>query len=304
MKLLPPIPEALRLSASFLTLHEQDQLWRAALIAAESRGALQRLSSLFGKRIESLRNATVQAGERFGGVAWTDLMDRARDSVEDALWSAYDVASFGLDAMPDALRGKTSQNPTFHRLAAAASGAASGFVGLPGVLFDIPFTTTAILRTIATVARDSGEDLASDETRRACLEVLAFGGPSARADDEAELGYWATRLGVNHLTISLLMRSAASRLGVELSTKLLAQAVPVAGAFTGAALNYAFTDYYQNMARVHFSLRALDRRSGQPIAVRRVFAQAVEAARERRRIRRPKAKPGPVKFLPRAEEII
>jgi len=298
MKTLPPIPEALRSSASFLTPHDQDQLWRAAIIAADSRGVLLRFSSLFGRRIDELRNTVLQAGERFGGSAWSDIAARAQDVVEDTLWAAYGYASFGLDAVPQNLRPKSPRNNLLHRAATAASGAASGFFGLPGVVFDIPFTTATILRSIAEVARDSGEDLSTDETRRACLEVLAFGGPTT-LDDEAEIGYWATRLGVNHLTLNLLMKSAASRFGVVLSEKLLAQAVPVAGALTGAALNYAFTEYYQNSARVRFTLRALERNSGDAEAVRTCFQAALEAARGRRRIRPRKPAAGPLKFLPR-----
>ena len=118
-----------------------------------------------------------QTGERIGGSAWTGLVQRARDMVEDTLWSSYNYATFGLDAVPEFARPSQPRNNRLHRLATAASGAASGFVGFPGVMFDIPFTTMTILRSIAEVARDSGEDLAAEETRRACLEVLAFGGP-------------------------------------------------------------------------------------------------------------------------------
>jgi uncharacterized protein (DUF697 family) len=39
--------------------------------------------------------------------------------------------------------------------------------------------------------------------------------------------------------------------------KLAAQAVPVLGAMAGAATNYAYTTYYQEMAYVHFGLRKL-----------------------------------------------
>ena len=183
------------------------------------------------------------------------------------------------------LRPRQPRNNALHRLATTASGVASGFVGLPGVVFDIPFTTATILRSIAEVARDSGENLSDEETRRACLQVLALGGPG-RVDDEAEIGYWATRIGVNHLTVNLLIRAAAGRFGLILSEKFLAQLVPVAGAVAGGALNYAFTDYYQTMARVHFCLRALERRTGDPAALSACFTQMVRAARNRRRFRR------------------
>jgi hypothetical protein len=210
------------------------------------------------------------------------------------------MATFGLAETPRILRPKKPKSNPLHKLAATASGIASGFIGLPGVLFDIPFTTTAILRSIAEVARDFGEDITSEETKRVCLEVLAFGGPNA-ADDETEIGYWATRIGMNHIAVNLLIKSAASRFGMVVSEKILAQAVPLAGAIAGGALNYAFTDYYQSMARVQFCLRALDRRTGQPAQVRSCFTSMVQAARDRRRImRRPsEGAAAATAFLPR-----
>jgi len=292
------MPDMLADSASFLTASEQDQLWRAAILMADSRGLVMRLTAMFGRRIEALRSRLSKAGDRFGGEAWTELKARAQDAVEDTLWNSYGLATFGLTAVPRIARSKTPRKNGAHRLATAASGVASGFVGLPGVLFDIPFTTTTILRTIAEVARDSGEDIESEGTKRACLEVLAFGGPSDN-DDETEIGYWVTRVGMNHLALNLLMKSAAGRFGLVLSEKFLAQAVPVAGAVAGGALNYAFTDYYQNMAQVHFCLRALDRRTGQPEAVRICFRDMVRAARDRRRITRKPSQEKAVTYLPR-----
>jgi hypothetical protein len=298
MKTYHPMPDMLGDSASFLTASEQDQLWRAAILMADSRGLVMRLTAMFGRRIEALRSRLSKAGNRFGGEAWTELTARAQDAVEDTLWNSYGLATFGLTAVPRIARSKTPRKNGAHRLATAASGVASGFVGLPGVLFDIPFTTTTILRTIAEVARDSGEDIESEGTKRACLEVLAFGGPSDN-DDETEIGYWVTRVGMNHLALNLLMKSAAGRFGLVLSEKFLAQAVPVAGAVAGGALNYAFTDYYQNMAQVHFCLRALDRRTGQPEAVRICFRDMVRAARDRRRITRKPSQEKAVTYLPR-----
>jgi hypothetical protein len=298
MKTYPPMPATLADTASFLTPHEQDQLWRVAILMADSRGFVMRFTAMFGRRIESLRSRISQTGERFGGTAWTELTQRTQDAVEDTLWNSYNLATAGLNAVPNIARPKRPRNNGAHRLVTAASGVASGFVGLPGVLFDIPFTTATILRSIAEVARDYGEDIEAEETKRACLEVLAFGGPS-RADDETETGYWATRVGMNHLTVNLLIKSAAGRFGLVLSEKFLAQAVPIAGAIMGGALNYAFTGYYQNMAQVHFCLRLLDRRTGEPIAVRECFTQMVSAARDRRRIARKPSDETGVTYLPR-----
>ncbi len=283
-------------TSSFMTEHEREMMWRAAVTMADSRGLLMRVTAMFGQRIEAIRSRISKAGDRFGGEAYTALTQRVQDAVEDVLWNSYEFAAAGLDVMPRVMRPKRVGGNRAHKMAAAMSGVASGFVGLPGVLFDIPFTTTTILRSIAEVARDAGEDLRAEDTKRACLEVLAFGGPSS-VDDATETGYWATRIGMNHATVNVLIKSAAGRFGVVLSEKFLTQAVPVAGAVSGGALNWAFTDYYQKMARVHFTLRALDKRTGQPAKVRAAFSEMVAAARDRRRIVRREAKA--TGYLPR-----
>jgi hypothetical protein len=74
--------------------------------------------------------------------------------------------------------------------------------------------------------------------------------------------------------------------------------VPLAGALAGAALNYAFTEYYQNMARVHFCLRALERRTGDPAMVRQCFKDMVQLARDRRRVNRRPGKGAVLRHLP------
>lgn len=285
MIVLPPLPQSLVDETGFLTESERWQLWEAAVLMADSRGLLVRLTALFGRQVEGVQAAISQIGAKFGGETWAGLSGKIQDTVEDVLWSSYSYATFGLDAAPHFIRPKAPRKNRLHRAATTMSGVVSGFAGLPGAFVDIPFTTATILRSIAEVARDSGEDLASEETRRACLEVLAFGSPS-ETGEAAESGYWAARLGVSHLTINLLIRSAAGRFGLILSEKLMAQVVPVAGAVTGGLLNYSFTDYYQSMAKVHFCLRALERRTGDSEAVRLSFETMVRAARDRRRIGR------------------
>ena len=163
-------------------------------------------------------------------------------------------------------------------------------MGLPGVAVDIPFSTLTILRSIAEIARAEGEDVTTDEGRRACLEVLAIGGPGARppgmtagdSEDEAGLGYWTARLGLAALNYSAVVPQAARMLGAALSEKIIGQAVPLAGAVAGAGLNYMFIRYYQEMARVHFTLRAIERAHGSDPAIGQCFERMVESARRRR----------------------
>ena len=51
----------------------------------------------------------------------------------------------------------------------------------------------------------------------------------------------------------------ASRFGVVVSQKIAAQAMPVVGALGGAAVNYAFIEHFQDVARGHFTVRRLER---------------------------------------------
>lgn len=285
MIILPPLPQGLVSQADFLTDQEQEQLWEAALLMSESRGGLVRLAEMFSRQVETARTMVSTVGGRIVGSPWSGLEQKIQDTIEDVLWRSYRYATFGLEKAPASLRPSHPRKNRFHRAITTVSGMVSGFVGLPGILVDIPFTTATILRSIAEVARDSGEDLADEDTRRACLEVLAFGGPISD-DEQPEAGYWAARVGGSHLTINLLVRSAAGQFGMVLSQKLMTQAIPVAGAVGGGLLNYSFTDYYQSMAKVHFYLRALERRTGDPEAVQRCFTAMLEAARDRRKIKR------------------
>jgi hypothetical protein len=146
-----------------------------------------------------------------------------------------------------------------------------------------------MLRSIADIARSEGEDLAEAEARVQCLQVLALGGPS-RGDDAAEFGYFAARAALgravseaaSHVArkglaeksapaIVRLVSQVASRFSIVVSEKAAAQAVPVVGAFGGAAINAVFIDHFQDMARGHFIVRRLERRHGTEI-VRRMYA--------------------------------
>jgi hypothetical protein len=88
------------------------------------------------------------------------------------------------------------------------------------------------------------------------------------------------------------VRRVATILGVSFSQKLMARAMPVVGAVAGGSLNYAFMDYYQQMARVHFTLREMERRYD-PEMVRACMDRLSEQARaaSKRRPRREAAEP-------------
>ncbi|MDO9264504.1 MAG: EcsC family protein, partial [Desulfosalsimonadaceae bacterium] len=59
-----------------------------------------------------------------------------------------------------------------------------------------------------------------------------------------------------------LISQIASRFSIAVSEKAAAQAVPVVGAFGGAAINSLFIDHFQDMGRGHFIVRRLERLHG------------------------------------------
>jgi hypothetical protein len=146
-----------------------------------------------------------------------------------------------------------------------------------------------MLRSIADIARNEGENLRAPETGLACLEVFALGGHPD--DNVLEGGYLAVRgllaksvsdatryVGGRGLALDSapalvrLITQLSSRFGLVVSQKTAAQAVPVLGALSGAAINLAFTEHFQTLARGHFAMRRLER-VYDPVKVRALYAQ-------------------------------
>ncbi|MDD5204319.1 MAG: EcsC family protein [Desulfobacterales bacterium] len=173
--------------------------------------------------------------------------------------------------------GSRPSSDLFHKMAVFATGAGAGAFGLAGLPVELPVSTTIMLRSIADVARSQGELIHVPEAKLACIQVFALGGRS-RADDGAELGYFAVRTALSKAIteaaqyiaerglafhgappVIRFIGQVASRFGVTISEKLAAQAVPVAGAAGAAFLNLIFMDHYQDVARGHFIVRRLER---------------------------------------------
>jgi hypothetical protein len=164
-----------------------------------------------------------------------------------------------------------------HSGLACTSGAIGGAFGLPALAVELPVTTTIMLRAIATIAQKEGEDLADPRTGLACLEVFALGASTANRE-RPESDYFAVRgqlaQGVGEVAdfaldkgvvregapaVVRFLAQIASRFGIVVSQKVMAQAVAVVGAVGGAALNLAFAEHYQDLARGHFTVRRLER---------------------------------------------
>ncbi|WP_244473731.1 MULTISPECIES: EcsC family protein [unclassified Methylobacterium] len=167
-----------------------------------------------------------------------------------------------------------------HKAMAAMSGAVGGAFGLATLAVELPLSTTLMLRSIAGIAREEGEDLAEPENALACVQVFALGTRGAETP-LSESGYFAVRAALaktmaeaaryagnrallDEAAPALIRFSAqiAARFGIVVSQKAAAQAVPILGAVGGAAVNAAFMDHFQAMARAHFTVRRLERTYG------------------------------------------
>ncbi len=74
-----------------------------------------------------------------------------------------------------------------------------------------------------------------------------------------------------------LISALAGRFGIVVTQKAMAQTIPVIGALGGGLVNTVFISHFQDMARGHFAIRALERKYG---------VDVVEAAYLRLKIRR------------------
>ncbi len=251
-----------------LTREETDDL-RRAVACLEGANFAQRLTDVIGRPVELLSGAMPQSARR-----------AVAHATEAALRGSLKLALRTLD-----LKGAAKPANRAHKLAAAASGAVGGALGLAALPVELPISTTILLRSIAEIARDEGEDLSAPASALACVEVFALGG---RADEEAafEGGYFAVRAALAKSVsdsarfvasegisahsapiIARLISQIAARFGVVVSEKVAAQAAPILGAVGGATVNAAFADHFQTLARGHFIIRRLERRHGaSPIA--------------------------------------
>lgn len=178
-----------------------------------------------------------------------DVQAQLGRATEAALYQALTVASRTRAWVPD-------QPRWMNRAVGSAMGAAGGFGGLPTALAELPLTTTMLLRVIEGVAEDHGFDPRAPSVRFDCIQVFAAAGPLAE-DDGADLGFLSARMVLSGTAMQTLITRVAPRLATAMGQKLAAQTVPVLGAAAGAATNYAYVNYYTDIAHVHFGLRRL-----------------------------------------------
>lgn len=234
------------------------------LIRAKRNLEQMRLSdsvfALIGKPVEYVIGQLPETANKTLGIA-----------TEKAIRSAVDIACCTM--WEDEVR-----TDWLHRIIAGLSGAGGGFFGWAGLTAELPFTTCVMMRSIAQIAKDYGEDLDDPVARLSCVEVFAFGGPSP-SDDAMDSAYLVTRIAMQRALTeaasyistgasrSLAARQivrfielVAKRFGIVVSEKMILQGLPVLGAITGAAINDHFISFFQRIAKGHFAFRSLERK--------------------------------------------
>jgi hypothetical protein len=248
---------------------------QAAVAKLETQGFAMKIASTLGLPIEALLR-------RLPGPAQSAI----QMAVDKALEQCLRIAVKAHKAKSSVVIYKRS-----HTAAAAITGAIGGFFGLPGLLVELPITTTLMLHSIVEIARSQGEDFSSPESGLACLEVFALG-PQTTHREARESAYYATRTALAQVTreaVSYVTRKGmakesapalvsfvgkiASRFGLEVSEKVAAELVPIAGAVGGLTLNVLFSHHFQSLAEGHFTVRRLERKYGSE-AVRQAYELA------------------------------
>jgi len=227
-------------------------------------------NSSFGMKVVEKLNIPFNKGFDMLPDNWQgNILEVTQNSLEYAL----NAALITLDS-----KG-TVAYPYWHKAAVMATGGVGGFFGIAALPIELPLSTTIMLRSIADIARTHGENLSTDASKLACLEVLAFGGLK-KTDDNAFSAYYATRVElsksveeainwfakgqVDNVAPKLvnLISKIASRFSVQVSEEAVAMAVPVIATVSGALINLMFMDHFQSMAFGHFTVRKIERKYG------------------------------------------
>ena len=311
LNIVPPPPKSHKMPG--LAAEDLTRIVEAAQYLENPR-FLMRAANALGKPVESLLGAMPNLMQRtvsksvhkaMETALKTALLTLGNDGGAVGDWEAHEKAS--------KTKGK------LHTATAAATGFAGGFFGAAGLALELPVTTTVMLRSIAQIARDYGADLSDPAVRLECLAVLALGSAPPKEQAAAASGsapgdiasmessYYTSRIAIGmalksaseyvagrtaaQIAEAVAKRSAPAlvrflsiivgRFNTVVGEKAIAQAVPVAGALAGAALNAAFTEHFNTVARLHFDLRRLERLHGESV-VAKAYGKSLEAQKNRK----------------------
>lgn len=159
---------------------------------------------------------------------------------------------------------------------AVTGGGAAGAFGALGLAIDIPATITLALRTARLTGLCYGFGGGSEAERVHILDVLQLAGANSKvernealtrlAKERSEIGKedWQkiVRLTGQATGSVTATRRVATTLGINLSTRKMAQLAPVIGAAVGAGVNAAFQNDVSMAARFAYRARWLEVNEG------------------------------------------
>ncbi len=245
---------------------------REAYARLENPSLIIRLSSAFGMPVEAVAK---QLGKRVPAALV--------DAVSQSTHKAIELSMRGsMRTLKDGVRNTAS--PKMHTAAVMTTGAVAGFLGVQALLVELPLTTGIMFRSMADIARAEGESPDDPETLVNVMQVFALGSGVSGEDDAAETSYYGARLalgkavtdalqyvakhGVGNAGAPALVRliaAIASRFGIVVTQKAMAQTIPLIGAVGGGMVNTVFISHFQDMARGHFAIRRLERKYSEDI---------------------------------------
>lgn len=206
------------------------------------------------------------------------IMNKMGDITEKCLIAAFKVVLLTINRDKPF---KKSQN-ALHKGLVAVTGAAGGFLGGATLAIELPLSTAVMMRSIADIARERGEDLGNVEACLECIAVLGMDPASgdrskkdyseyftARAAMAKEITKAAEYIASNGISeggvpvVVKLLQKVAERFGVQLTDKIALEFIPIVGAVTGGSINVLFMTHFQRIATGHFTIRNLNRKYGE-----------------------------------------
>jgi hypothetical protein len=230
-----------------------------AVCALEKNSLIKNLSEFTGRPIEEMLAKVPKP-----------IKKQIERSVEQLTFKCLDLAIKSLENELETNRNR------FDSLYTGIVGGLGGIFGMASLPIELPITTILLLRSIAVIARNQGENLSELESRLACIEVFALS--KSIKNDSSSISYYSSRAMLAKLsndairimsergiaeistaTMGNMTAQTVTKYSALVSEKMLANAIPVVGAIGGATVNIIFLNYFKKLAEGHFTIRKLER---------------------------------------------